>query len=291
MKLTTLACLTLLAAGCGSKSDAEKFADSYCAEIAKCCAQAGLSGDGNVCHLLLSQGTYNASAGDACLAEVKSQVAAGTFCSNQDASPTCNAVFTSTPRTGNKKPGEACEVAGDCAPSNDGKVVCASHYIDGTWVNKCQVQMRGKAGDGPCLGTQDGDVFSSSGAGNETDVPASGYICDTADGLRCSSSGTCTALLAVGQACYYSSDCVRSAYCDSTDHCSSRVSAGAACKGQDDECVAGYYCPDTSPRACTSQLSLGAACTSDAMCSSGNCESSTCKPNLADAFGWAILCQ
>ncbi len=289
MKTSLLACLTLFAAACSGKSDAQNFADTYCAEVAKCCVQAGMSGSGSLCHML-SSGAYDASAGEACLADVKAQVAAGTFCTSQSTSSSCNAVFTSNTQAGHKKPGEDCEMDSDCAPSSDGTVVCASRYVDPNWLHKCQVRMPGKVGD-TCLGTQDGDLFSSVGAANTGDLAASGYVCNTADSLTCSSSsGTCIALSGVGQACAYTSDCVRSAYCDGKDRCSARVAAGAACTGQGDECVAGYYCADASPRQCTPQVGTGASCTSDAMCTSDNCVDSTCKPGLGDTLGWAIFC-
>jgi len=70
-------------AACG-KSDAEKFADAYCAEVAKCCGAASMPADGKMCHqwaaFAAAGGSYNAAAGDACMAEIKSEVAAGTFC-------------------------------------------------------------------------------------------------------------------------------------------------------------------------------------------------------------------
>jgi len=43
----------VLSLGC-SKSDTDKFADSYCAEVAKCCSQAALPGDGKACHALMA---------------------------------------------------------------------------------------------------------------------------------------------------------------------------------------------------------------------------------------------
>jgi hypothetical protein len=285
--LTLLASLGLLATACG-KSDAEKFADSYCAELSKCCAQAGLPSDGETCHLLLSGGSYNAKAGDACLAEMRSEVAAGTFCSSGDSSPTCNGVFASG-GTGSKKPGDACDFDDDCAASSAGQVTCASLYTGSDWIHKCQVRIRGKAGDGPCLGTQDGDVFSSSGSGG-TDLPSQGYLCDTADGLKCSSE-TCVALASLGQTCNYTSDCVRSSYCDRTYHCASPLATGATCTGMDSaECTEGSYCPATSPRQCTAKLPNGATCSSGSMCDSGNC-SQTCQPSGLENLGWALVCS
>jgi hypothetical protein len=284
-----LALAVSFAAGCG-KSDSEKFADSYCAEVAKCCVAAGMSTNGQLCHLLFAGGSYNPSAGQACLAEIKAQAAAGAKCTLDAVSSVCDAVVSSG-GSGNKKPGENCQSDNDCATSSEGKVVCASAYDGSAWINKCQVQIAGKAGDTPCLGTQDGNVFSSSGSGTTTDVAASGIVCDTANGVECT-SGACVALAGVGQSCSYASDCVRSAYCDASYHCLTRVAAAAACTGASaDECVLGYYCPDSSPRQCTAQLALGASCSSDAMCKSGNCVDTTCKPNMLEAVGWAILCS
>lgn len=284
-----LACLPLIAASCG-KSDAENFADTFCAEVATCCAQAGIPSNGQVCHLMFSGGSYNATAGKACLAEIKSQSAAGTFCSSGGPSPACDAVFASG-SAGHKKPGETCDQDSDCAPSNDGKVTCASQYTGDTWIHKCQVRMRGKAGDGPCLGTQDGDVFSSLGTSVPTDLPSQGYVCDTADGVECL-AGTCVALAAIGQTCSYASDCVKSGYCDRNGRCASRIAAGATCTGADDaECVGGYHCPDASPRQCTAKVENGSACASDSMCNSGNCSGTTCHPGGLQTLGWTMLCS
>ena len=289
MKLTALLpYFLLLAAACG-KNDAENFADSYCAEVAKCCTQAGISSNGQVCHMLFSGGSYNATAGQACLNEMNAKVAAGTFCSDNGTSTTCNQVY-STGASGSKKPGDTCEQDSDCASSAKGKVTCASLYTGSeNWIYKCQVQIAGKAGDGPCLGTQDGDIFSS--FSTSTVLPSEGYVCNTADGVQCA-TGTCVALSAVGQSCDYSSNCVRDAFCDSNSHCTSRAAAGATCKGVDsDECTSGYYCPTASSRQCTAKAANGSACTSDSMCKSDTCNTGTCQAGALEAFGWSIVCS
>jgi hypothetical protein len=289
MKRAWLACFALAGAACDSKSGAEKFADSYCAEVAKCCKQAGISGDGQICHFAFTGGgSYNASAGDACLAEVRAEVAAGTFCTGGGtAASACDKVMTSA--SGKKQPGETCDFESDCAASSEGKVACESADTGSTGISKCQVQMPGKAGDS-CIGTQDGDTLSFGGS-RPTEVAPRAYVCNVADGLECL-SGTCVALATVGASCHYSNDCVRTAYCDGTDHCAARIAAGATCTGADtDECAAGTYCPTTSPRQCVAKLAIGASCSSDDMCTSANCESSTCKPNLLDNVGWQVLCS
>jgi hypothetical protein len=288
MQRSLIVCLVLLASACSS-DEGGKFANAYCTEVAKCCTKAGLEGgDGQTCRFLLSAAPSNAAT-DACLAEMRSQVAAGTFCAGEGPSEACNAAFSSN-STGNKKPGEDCDVDSDCAPSSDGKVICKSLYADPNWLHKCQVQMPGKAGDA-CIGTQDGDVFSYTSTSTRTDIPARGYVCNTADGIKCSSD-KCVALADVGASCSYSNDCMRTAYCDSKDRCAARVAAGEACTGVDsDECALGYYCPAASPRQCTAQVGTGASCSSDEMCKSGNCEGGTCKPNMLETFGWGLICS
>lgn len=289
MQRSIIVCLALVASACSS-DEGGKFASAYCTEVAKCCTKAGLQGgDGQTCRFLLSAVPSNAAT-DACLAEMRSQVAAGTFCAGDGPSEACDAAFSSK-TTGNKKPGDDCDVDSDCAPASDGKVICKSLYVDAsTWLHKCQVQMPGKVGDA-CIGTQDGGGFMSTSANASTDIPARGYVCNTADGVRCSSD-KCVALADVGASCNYSSDCLRTAYCDSNDRCAGRVAAGGTCTGvASDECAIGYYCPAESPRQCTAQVGTGASCASDEMCKSDNCQSGTCKPGIAEALGWGLICS
>jgi hypothetical protein len=284
--------LALLASACGSSSnEGGKFAAAYCPEVAKCCSKLGFQGgDGQMCRFVLSAAPSNAST-DACLAEMRAQVAAGTFCAADGPSPACNAAFSSS-STGNKKPGEDCDVDSDCASSSDGKVICQSLYLDSSnWLHKCQVQIPGKVGDA-CIGTQEGDVFSSTSTTTRTDIPARGYVCNTADGIKCWSD-TCVALADVGAVCNYSSDCVRTAYCDGKDRCSPRVLAGGPCTGtvSTAECAVGYYCPAASPRYCTAQLGTGASCSSPDMCKSGNCLEGKCNPDMLETIGWGLMCS
>ncbi len=288
MKLSPslLATLTITSSlGCG-KSDAEKFADSFCGEFVKCCAQASLPSDGNLCHLAMSSGSYSSQAGNACLAEMKSEVAAGTFCTNLG-SPACDSTSSTT---GSKKPGDVCTFDSDCASSSEGKVVCADLYVNSAFINKCQVQIRGKAGDTPCVGTQDGAEFASYASSDATDLAPQGYVCDVADGIQCK-SGTCVALIAVGATCSSTSDCVRSAYCDYTKgSCTPHVATGSTCKGSDSsECIDGDYC-DSTTKLCAAKGANGAACTTANMCQSSNCPSGTCQSNGLDTFGLTLLC-
>lgn len=287
MQRFILVCLALVASACSS-NEGGKFANAYCPEVAKCCSKLGFSGgDGQMCRFMLSAAPSNAAT-DACLAEMRSQVAAGTFCVADGPSPACDTAFSSN-ASGNKKPGDDCDLDSECAPSTDGKVACESLYVDPNWLHKCQLRMPGKVGDA-CIGTQDGEVFSSTSASTLTDIPARGYVCNTADGIKCASD-KCVALADVGASCNYASDCVRTAYCDSKDRCAARVVAGGTCTGVDsDECAIGYYCPAASPRQCTAQLGTGASCSSGEMCKSGTCTDGTCKPNILETLGWGLIC-
>ncbi len=274
----------LFSPGCG-KSGAEKFADSFCAEIAKCCGQAGLPSNGNMCHLMMSGGSYNSQAGDACLAEMKSEVAGGTFCTNLG-SPACDSVSGSV---GSKKPGDVCVADSDCAPSSDGKVACASVYVNSAFIQKCQVQVPGKVGDA-CDGTQDGNLFLSSSSTDATDVAPRIVVCNTSDGVQCKSN-TCTALAVVGASCGYTPDCVRSAFCDpGADKCAAKVAAGNPCpSGDDEQCLDGNYCA-AGTNQCAAKGENGAACTTANMCLSSNCPSDTCQSNGLDTLVLALIC-
>jgi hypothetical protein len=192
-------CLTL---GC-AKSASEKFADAYCAEIAKCCAQAGAPGDGKVCHQLYdaasSYGSYNGQAGDACLAEMNAQVSAGTFCSGSSSgSSPCDSVFGSG-SSGNKKVGEKCDFDDDCAGASEGKTVCD--------LDSSTCKALAEVG-GACTSTFD---------------CVSAAYCDY-------NADVCQARVSAGGDCSMSSECVDSYYCaSSTSQCTAQKDNGAAC--------------------------------------------------------------
>lgn len=196
-----------LALGCG-KSDSEKFNDAYCAEVAKCCGQAGMSADGKMCHQMMSfaasYGSYNSAAGDACLAEMQAQVSAGTFCSGSDTSSDspCDAVYGSE-SSGNKQVGEQCDFDDDCAGGKEGKATCVYDFDSG--VGTCQAL--GDVG-APCTST--------------FDCVDSAY-CDY-------DSDLCAARVAAGGACTLGSECLDGYYCpSSTYQCTAQNENGAAC--------------------------------------------------------------
>jgi hypothetical protein len=282
-----LATLALISAACG-KSDAESFADEYCAEVKKCCDRMGSEGDGMLCKMMFTSGGFNAEVGEACLADMRKQVAAGTFCTGGASASACQGLVSGP--SGNRKPGESCDFDDDCAPSSEGQVACASDYDGTEWIHQCQLRIRGAAGSSPCLGTQDGNMFSSMGA-STSGLPSRGYVCDTADGLECSAD-QCVALAAVGQSCNQSSDCVRNGFCDDSYHCAARVAPGGPCtSASGDECTVGHYCPTASPRQCTAKVATGSPCSDDAMCTSSECNGTTCEPSVLEQIGWGMLCM
>jgi hypothetical protein len=196
-----------LALGCG-KSDSEKFIDAYCAEVAQCCAQAGMSGDGKMCHQMMSfaasYGSYDAAAGDACLAEVRALVSEGTFCSGtaSSADSACDVVYGSG-SSGSKQVGEECDFDNDCAGGKEGKATCEYDFDSGVGTCKALAEV-----GAPCTST--------------FDCVDSAY-CDY-------DSDLCAARVAAGGACTLSSECFDGYYCpSSTNQCTAQKENGAAC--------------------------------------------------------------
>ena len=192
--------------GCG-KSDAEKFADSYCAAVAKCCGQEGKATNGKACHDLMTlagtAGTYNSANGNACLAEMRSEVSAGTFCarlnstSSSSSSSPCDAVFGDA-STGSKKVGESCDFDFDCATPSTGEVGCN--------LGTCTV------------------LLAAGGACTFTAECVHAAFCD-------SSQNVCAARVAAGGTCTGSdsAECVDGYYCPSSPkQCTAQVATGAS---------------------------------------------------------------
>ena len=284
------------ALSCGGDADsASGFAAAYCDLIKPCCAMANLRTDGQQCQLLFGafggQASYNKEAGETCLAEARAAASRPDFCQNIESSEpsACDQVFGST---GKKQPGEACSDDDECAPSSEGSVQCESNFgTGGAEVRKCQVVVKGKEGDKPCVGTKEGNF--TSGNVNLDDVPAKGYLCHVSDGLRCdSTTDTCVKLKVTGEACQGNSDCVRTAYCEGTmDKCTDRKAIGAACTPSfsNDECVAGGWCKAPA-NMCAAQVADGAACTEDDECKSGNCLNGKCDKGGLGDIGLAFIC-
>lgn len=255
--------------GAGNKDD---FIAKLCAEYMGCCKAAGRPSDGAQCRAFYgafsSPGSYDQGAADACLTEVRARQ---DQCDSSSASaPSCGKVFSSN---GTKKPGEACEDNTDCVAPASGEVECVSDFSAGATTRQCQEQLPGSEGSTPCLGTRDGDSTSYSGVDG---LPATGYICDKADGLACNGqTDTCERLAAVGEACVSTAQCVRAAYCDfAGGQCKAQQALGAGCTSEE-QCAEPSYC-DSESKTCAALRAIGDACTSDAQCDKDDCTNGKC---------------
>ena len=281
--------------GAQSQSD---FIAKYCAEFTPCCAKAGRPTDGATCRAFVSafapQGGFNVNAANACLGEVHAASSRADFCDNLGGGsvPSCDKVFAKG-GGGSVAPGGTCTKSSDCASSTEGKVDCASSFSGGSTTRKCQVQVVGKAGDSPCVGTVSGNTTSYSGSSSSTDIPSKGYLCNVKDGVYCSSTGACTAISPVGGDCSGSSfgyECVPEAFCDfTTKKCVARKATGEPCDTFGESCVPADYCESTS-KTCEPKVADGAACSDSQSCASGNCVNKKCEKNGLSDFGLAFVC-
>jgi hypothetical protein len=281
-------------------SSASAFAQQFCDVVAPCCMKAGLRTDGVQCRALIGAygAHYDATAGEACLRDLRAAATRADFCMGGLSTPTCTSVLAAS--GGTAKPGDTCNKTDDCAPSSAGAVRCQSLYVGQPQMKiaKCQVQVVGKEGDGPCAGTQDGNLTSFASSGNAKDVPAMAYLCRTSDGLFCDPDQMkCTKMQAEGGPCSSSSfssqyACVKTATCDTTRKtCVARKAVGTPCTGTtfSSDCVAGAYC-DTTAKVCKATAAAGTACMADRECTSGNCLNSKCAAGTDSDLGLAFVC-
>ena len=268
-------------------SSLDAFIAQYCDVYQPCCARAQKPYDPNKCRAFVSafvaQGaTYDAARGQGCLDAARAEAQTGAFCDSglsDAASAKCQGVIsTSGNANGTKKPGDLCESDGECAPSPDGDVDCASSFANGATTRKCQVRARGKAGEA-CVGVRDGNATITSGT-SVTDGPAPRVtICRTADGLFCDGkTKTCLRQENVGGGCASldARACVDAAYCDRTTKlCAARKAQGDACSATTEECAERLFCDDVTDR-CAPTLATGAACTRSKECEKGSCTNGKC---------------
>jgi hypothetical protein len=282
-----------LGAGCGSNGSASSlngFVSQYCDIFRPCCMAAGLRSDGAQCRSLLGglapASSYDAAAGEACLAAMRAAAMAGpALCETGETPPECENVFGAT---GTAAPGATCAEDEDCAPSAQGKVKCEGAFQSGGGeIRKCQVQVVGTAGSSPCVATIDGSFTYY--FGTDDDVVSLGYTCNVADGVRCDgTTNVCVALKAVGAACASSTDCVRNAYCDGVqDTCAALKALGADCS-LDAECMANAFCSSTT-NTCSARKAAGATCGKSAECVSKDCVNSKCGAG-SDNFALTFIC-
>ncbi|HET6150942.1 MAG TPA: hypothetical protein VFH68_25625 [Polyangia bacterium] len=288
--LASVCVVAAVLVGCGGGGGASGFIGQFCDIYRPCCAAAGLRSDGQQCRALygalLPSNTYDAMAGEACLAAVRAQASQPGFCAGDlPDPPECNRVLASS---SSKAPGATCTDDNECAPSTEGEVECNSAFPPSGEIRKCQVVIRGTAGSTPCLRTVNGNRFFSTG--NPDDVIPRGYACYVSDGLRCDEVSTaCVALTPVGQRCSGLEDCVDGAYCDFTaGTCIARKAVGAACTGtSSSECVDTAYC--RAATSCAARQVAGTTCMVDDECTSDSCVNMMCETGTGN-FTLTFIC-
>jgi hypothetical protein len=276
------------------------FVQAICDLNAPCCAEAGLPTETTNCVDLM--GTLIGGVEDldfdqvnACInAQRAAQEAAGGACMNQvpppaeceplrdlfGPTPDANSAppdFSPPPNTGTRKPGEACENAQDCAPSDQGYVACVADFRSNEVVYFCQVQVQVKEGE-PCVASafsdDQGAYLSGNGAGG--DGAESAAFCSSEDGLYCpmpvdGQPALCTRIGAVGDACDLDIACsiADEQYCNlETRVCDELPKAGEPCAGS---CDRKSFCPSEGERVCQAKRPAGEPCVDYQECASGSC--------------------
>ena len=312
LRASSVAFAAAIAVACGGSSssgsssggagtaDAPSFVSSYCAIMAPCCATVNKPTDGVQCRAVVTALTgaskYDAAKGATCLDEMNAAKGTPGWCEGTSTANVsdCKQVFgTSSGGGGTKNPGDLCNSTTECASSPDGKVECQTYFGTGGAQTKiCQVQIPGKVGDTPCLGTKVGGVTTMDIGG--TPMPR-GYICDHASGASCNKPGdACVALIAVGGDCGGASNgCADDAYCDFTSSkCVARLAQGAPCTGNSAACQAGLYC-DATAKTCAAAIPDGQPCAAPKPCVSGVCINGQCGSSSSSSsglLGLAFIC-
>ncbi len=206
--------LTVLSACGDDPSPEEAFVDDYCDSLKPCCpaSKPDQGSPGSGCKPFYSQfggSGYDQAKGDACLGEIRAHLAEANFCQRvSQLAPTCRKVFS--PNSGTKQPGESCEIDRDCAASSEGEARCRPQKSGGG--DRCVLEIAGKEGDTPCLGTGIGSTTNYSDGAEAT----RGFVCNLRSGVWCNKSKGCERTKAIGEACTTGTsvyECGESAVC------------------------------------------------------------------------------
>jgi hypothetical protein len=264
---------------------ASDLIEGLCTMAEPCCGRAHRDDGGRQCRTgmesMLAAGAYDSHAGATCMAMLRaSSPAAVCEIVTASASP-CQTAIGPNRHPGSKRPGEACVTSADCAASADGEVECRQDPA-GRW---CELQLRGKEGDGPCIGTvlPREMVATPEPAGTR---PARAFLCYHDDDLQCdqAAGSRCARPKPTGASCDSDAECGKDAYCRIYEFaCRPLKPIGASCNPEV-SCVEGAYCPLTT-HICTAWLPAGAACSSDEQCHSHQCEHGSCAPRV-DPAAW-----
>jgi hypothetical protein len=238
----------------------DELINEYCAALRSCCATTGMS----------LAGLDDCEDSLASISQFEG-VVAGTVVLREPERTQCVAEFREVARTcilpedaacrriydGTRGDGESCDIPEQCKTGTDG-ATCAGEVSDetGSGPRTCQSLSPGQVGSG-CQHNVDEDHFQIGLDRNSPIAPVG--VCDIRDGL----------------------------YCDTyTDPytCQQRRAAGAACEGDIDECVEGYYCEVSN---CVPQHGPGEPCEYFEQCRRDlRCIDGTCKvPSLTETDG------
>src|SRR5439155_5603850 len=128
---------------------ASDFIRELCDKVGPCCDRAMRGDGGKQCRAglesVLAQGTYDAQAAGECMAKVRAGKQEAICELSMSSTSPCQRAVSPNRHPGNGLPGERCGTSAECAASGAGEVQCRSEPGPG-W---CEVQVRGKAGDGP----------------------------------------------------------------------------------------------------------------------------------------------
>jgi hypothetical protein len=281
----------IVEAKCSGVADgAQAFIDAYCELVDSCCTASGREGNCERRALFGAQdGTYDADAAAACLAELRQRQGEADYCATLAAtdaehawavSAQCARVFVAA---GAGAPGEECEEDADCVPGVNGGARCSfsssSAGVGG--FARIGLQTSSVPGDAPCVGT----TSQRSGTTSYAADGEIGVLCDSDEGVVCDETSRRCTQPALGAACEIEDDCAaKSSYCDfDSGTCAARLPLGAPCTGTTlVECAGNAHCPETM-KVCTAPGAAGAACTSDSVVPqcAGYCDAGTCSDPLA----------
>lgn len=288
--------LLACSSGGGSGSASGDLGERYCALFAPCCTDPIFSGEQQGCKLLFSaSASRNPGAAEACISQYEAYAQQADWCANfanlakYPRPASCDVAYPQGTgggggQEGTKRPGEACDSSGDCAPSAKGGVACY-HDFD-TDEDFCQLRVPVAAGQS-CAATVDGDVTYLG------DVPEGATeinICDHEQGVNCE-GGVCVALSALGEPCAdYMSCASEDHFCSGT--CQARLPPGSDCSSSTRACDEQGYCDIN--RVCIPVKPDGTTCQTHKECSSGYCdEDSVCgvfNPNPS-ALSLLLFCN
>jgi hypothetical protein len=267
---------------------ATEFINEVCDLVAPCCERARRGDGGKRCRAglegVLVQGIYDAAAAGLCIAQLRSSKPEAVCELSMSSTSPCQMAVAPNQHPGNKQPGEGCSSSAECAASPEGEVECRGRPGPG-W---CELQVRGKEGDAPCVATvlDRGRLGRAEAPGTR---PTRAFLCYQADDLHCD-AGTkprCAKPRPTGSPCTAEGDCARTDYCRSGElRCRRLIPVGAACNTEL-ACVDEATCT-LSTHTCTVWRPAGAVCSAGEQCHSGVCEGSICGPRL-DALDWPLF--